>query len=74
MEFETVYLMGLAEEVLPSWASAKKGDQSVEMREERRNCFVAITRAERHLILTYARQYNGYRKAPSRFLREMGLV
>jgi DNA helicase-2/ATP-dependent DNA helicase PcrA len=74
MEFERVYLIGLAEDVLPSWAAVKKGDQSREMREERRNCFVAITRAEKHLTLSYARRYNGYPKAPSRFLVEMGLV
>ncbi len=74
MEFERVYLIGLAEDVLPSWAAVKKGDQSVEMREERRNCFVAITRAEKQLTLSYARRYNGYPKAPSRFLVEMGLL
>lgn len=74
MEFERVYLIGLAEDVLPSWAAVKKGDQSSEMREERRNCFVAITRAERQLSLSYARKYNGYPKQPSRFLKEMSLA
>lgn len=74
LEFKHVYLMGLAEDQLPSWAAVKKGDDSLEMREERRNCFVAITRAQESLTLTYAHSYYGYRKTPSRFLREMGLI
>lgn len=74
MEFKHVYLIGLAEDQLPSWAAVKKGDDSLEMREERRNCFVAITRTQESLTLTYAESYYGYRKNPSRFLREMGLI
>ncbi len=74
LEFSHVFLMGMAEEILPSWAAVKKGDESAEMREERRNCFVAITRVENHLTLSYAKRYNGYAKAPSRFLIEMGLI
>jgi len=74
LEFRHVYLVGLAEDQLPSFQSIKKGPDSREMREERRNCFVAITRAEESLTMTYALQYFGYPKMPSRFLREMGLV
>jgi DNA helicase-2/ATP-dependent DNA helicase PcrA len=44
------------------------------MQEERRNCFVAITRTIETLTLSYAGKYNGWRKAPSRFLGEMGLL
>ena len=73
-EFHTVFLIGLAEEVLPSWQSLKKGDESPDMEEERRNCFVAITRAENHLVLSHARRYRGRRKPPSRFLKEMGVI
>jgi DNA helicase-2/ATP-dependent DNA helicase PcrA len=73
LEFKRVYLIGLVEDQLPSWASTKKGDDSFEMREERRNCFVAITRAEEALTLTYSDRYFGYAKAPSRFLTEMGI-
>lgn len=72
MEFKHVYLIGLVEDELPSYYARKKGDQSDEMREERRNCFVAITRAEESLTLTFSTSYFGYQKAPSRFLREMG--
>lgn len=73
MEFKHVYLIGLVEDELPSYFAKKKGDHSEDMREERRNCFVAITRAEDTLTLTYADRYYGYPKEPSRFLNEMGL-
>lgn len=73
MEFHHVFLIGLVEDELPSWAAVKKGAESAEMREERRNCFVAITRAEETLTLTYAGEYFGWSKKPSRFLEEMGL-
>ncbi len=74
MEFKHVYVTGLAEEQLPSFQSIKKGPDSREMQEERRNCFVAITRAEVSLTLTYSESYFGWSKLPSRFLREMGLL
>lgn len=74
MEFDYVYLVGLAEENLPSFQSIKKGDNSREMQEERRNCFVAITRCQKVLSMTYALQYFGWGKRPSRFLYEMGLL
>lgn len=72
-EFDFVYLIGLAEDVLPSFQSKKKGDKSVELEEERRNCFVALTRTKEILTLSYADAYYGYSKAPSRFLCEMGI-
>jgi DNA helicase-2/ATP-dependent DNA helicase PcrA len=44
------------------------------MEEERRSCFVAITRVQKTLTVTWARSYSGYAKKPSRFLKEMFLV
>ena len=73
-EFEHVYLAGLAEDVLPSFQSTKKGDRSPEFEEERRNCFVAVTRCQQTLTLSYAGRYWGWAKAPSRFLEEMELL
>ena len=73
MEFGHVYLMGMVEDQLPSWAAVKKGDNSLEMQEERRNCFVAITRAQESLTLTFSKQVFGWSKQPSRFLIEMGI-
>ena len=74
LEFNHVYLAGLVEDELPSFQSIKKGDVSREMQEERRNCFVAITRAQETLTVTYAARYFGWPKRPSRFLNEMQLV
>ena len=73
-EFDHVYLIGLVEDELPSFQSKQKGDRSLEMEEERRNCFVAITRAKKTLTLSYAQRYRGWPKEPSRFLFEMGLL
>jgi DNA helicase-2/ATP-dependent DNA helicase PcrA len=74
MEFEHVYVVALVEDELPSFQAVKKGDDSRELQEERRNCFVAITRAQESLTLTYAGKYRGWSKHPSRFLYEMGLL
>jgi len=73
-EFDFVYVIGLAEDILPSFQSKKKGDPSPEMEEERRNCFVAITRTKECLVLSLGKSYRGWAKEPSRFLVEMGLV
>jgi DNA helicase-2/ATP-dependent DNA helicase PcrA len=74
LEFDSVYVIGLAESIMPSWQSVKQGDNSPEMEEERRNCFVAITRTREHLTLSYASNYRGWHKEPSRFLSEMQLL
>lgn len=74
MEFDHVYLVGLVEDQLPSWSAVKKGVHSHEMQEERRNCFVAVTRSQESLTMTYSRNLFGRTKSPSRFLKEMELV
>lgn len=74
MEFDHVYLLGMVEDQLPSWISIKKGSDSLEMEEERRNCFVAITRTQESLHLTYSDEVNKWKKTPSRFLSEMGIL
>lgn len=74
MEFEHVFLVGVVEDQLPSWAAIKKGNKSREMQEERRNCFVAITRAQERLTVTYSGRIQRWSKEPSRFLFEMGLL
>ncbi len=74
LEFETVYLIGMAEDILPSWHSLKKGNGSAALEEERRGCFVAVTRAGKRLILSWARHYREWPKKPSRFLEEMGCL
>jgi len=71
-QFSYVYLVNACEGMLPSFQSVKAGDTSNEMEEERRNCFVAITRTKEQLVITWPQSYRGYRKQPSRFLTEMG--
>jgi DNA helicase-2/ATP-dependent DNA helicase PcrA len=73
-QFSHVYLIGMVDEELPSFQSLQRGSQSLDVEEERRNCFVAITRAVDTLTLSYADKYRGWAKKPSRFLQEMGLV
>ena len=72
-EFDTVYLIGLAEGILPSWHSLKSNG-GAQIEEERRECFVAITRTKQRLILSRAGRYRGWPKNPSRFLEEMGCL
>src|ERR1035438_421491 len=74
LEFDTVFVIGLAEGEMPSWQSTKKGDDSPEMEEERRNCFVAITRTKENLNLSTAKNYRGWDRQPSRFLKEMAFI
>lgn len=71
-EFENVFLIGLVEGELPSWQSLKAAAEG-EIEEERRNCFVAVTRTEERLYLSYADKYRGYAKQRSRFLDEMAI-
>ena len=73
LEFEHVYLIGMAQEVFPSVHALRNGPTSQEVEEERRSCFVAITRARETLTLTRSRTYFGYAKRASQFLGEMGL-
>jgi DNA helicase-2/ATP-dependent DNA helicase PcrA len=72
-EFQHVYLVGLAEAQLPSYYAKQKGEHSRAIEEERRSCFVAITRVQSQLTLTFATSYFGWPKQPSRFLTEMGI-
>jgi len=74
LEFPQVYLAGMEEGIFPSYLSATSDDPE-ELEEERRLCYVGITRAEKSLTLTCAKkrmvrgevQYNRM----SRFLKEI---
>ena len=71
LEFDYVYVIGMEESTFPSERAIEAG--SIE--EERRLCYVAMTRAAKRLTLTYSetRQYGHAMRtlAPSRFLREI---
>lgn len=72
-KYESVYLAGLAEEVLPSLYAIRCGNNRRFMDEERRNCFAAMTSTHRILTITFSDSYFGEAKQPSRFLRDMSL-
>ena len=74
LEFRHVYLIGMAQEVFPSIYALREGAGSRQVEEERRSCFVAVTRARDTLTLTRSRNYYGYSKDPSQFLAEMGVA
>ncbi|MCY4001834.1 MAG: ATP-dependent helicase [Bacteroidetes bacterium] len=73
LEYDTIYLMGLAEEILPSWSSIQYEHSSL-LDEERRACFLAITQTKKRVIFSRADHYHGDQKSPSRFLEEMGFL
>jgi DNA helicase-2/ATP-dependent DNA helicase PcrA len=63
LEFDYIWLVGLAESVLPSWQSLQPNARPAELEEERRNCFVAITRTKKTLVLSRAGQYGAGRSS-----------
>ncbi len=73
LEFNYVWIIGFVEQIIPSWQSLKAGASPAELEEERRNAFVAITRTQKQLVISYACQYRGWRRKLSRFLEEMNL-
>ncbi len=74
LEFPCVYMCGMEENIFPG-AMAVFGDNEEDMEEERRLCYVGITRAMQKLTLTSAarRMRNGdvVFNPPSRFIREI---
>ena len=73
LEFPEVYIVGLEEGILPHHRSISDGDESID--EERRLCYVGLTRAEDELTLSMPltrMKWGKPRKTlPSRFLYEM---
>ena len=72
LEFDTVFLVGMEEGLIPHMRAVLDPGQ---MEEERRLCYVGMTRARNRLVLTRARErsYFGDRRValPSRFLSEI---
>ena len=74
LEFSTVFIAGMEEGLLPHIRSIETGDPS-ELEEERRLCYVGITRAKKQLYVSKASR-RGFRGStepsiPSRFLHEI---
>ncbi len=74
LEFPLVFIVGLEDGLFPHSRSAT---DAAELEEERRLCYVAITRAERYLYVTHAMKRRVYGEElasePSQFLNEMPL-
>ena len=76
LEYHTVFIPGFEENILPHQKSvAEKGNLGVE--EERRLCYVALTRAKREAYITFCNKRNMYGcynmsyTTPSRFLQDL---
>ena len=67
LEFDTVFLIGANEGSVPY----KKAKNSVQIEEERRLFYVAMTRAKEILKISYVKQKNGKSISPSRFVQEL---
>lgn len=74
LEFNTVFLVGMEEGVFPHYRSLEDQDPN-ELEEERRLCYVAMTRAQKHLYLSATERrylYNNVQYNPvSRFISEI---
>ena len=72
LEFDTVFVVGMEEQLFPSLMAY---DSTRQMEEERRLLYVAITRAEKRCLLSYAKSRFRYGKVeygmPSRFLKDI---
>lgn len=75
LEFKNVFVVGLEEGLFPL---ARATFSAAELEEERRLMYVAITRAEERIVLSYTAKRYMYGKSnlqvPSRFLSELGIV
>jgi DNA helicase-2/ATP-dependent DNA helicase PcrA len=72
LEFNSVFLMGLEEGVFPSYRSVQEEGR---LEEERRLCYVGMTRARKNLFISHAKRRTLYNQtsynAPSRFIDEI---
>ncbi len=75
LEFDYVFVVGMEEGVFPHFNAIYEGDRSA-IEEERRLCYVAITRAKKELYLLNAKRRmlfgNSQSNPPSRFIEEIG--
>lgn len=68
LEFPVVFIVDIAEDILPM---TKKMSSQKDLEEERRLCYVALTRAQKKLYLLYPKWRHGRYQKPSRFLTNM---
>ena len=70
LQFDRVWVVGLAESVIPSFHAVKSG-RIQDIEEERRSLYVAVTRTKSELTLSYPSIQHGWQRRQSRFLSEM---
>ncbi|KAI2488939.1 UvrD-like helicase C-terminal domain [Fragilaria crotonensis] len=76
MEFDVVFVVGNEDGTFPTTQAVQEGDGSVALDEERRLCYVAMTRAKNRLFLTWRKEVSFFQgdglrtteREPSRFL------
>lgn len=75
LEFENVFLIGLEEGLFPSLKGISEAQDKEDLEEERRLCYVAITRAKKKLYISNAQMRTIFGKTtfqrPSRFIKEL---
>ncbi len=75
LEFKSVFVVGLEEKLFPSYRDEDRQREPEKIDEERRLFYVAITRSEQYLTLSFAKdryQYGEFKKKdPSRFITEI---
>lgn len=73
LEYDNIFLIGMEEELLPHKRTILDG---TDINEERRLCYVGVTRARKKLVMTYAKERKIYNKMlprfKSRFMIELG--
>ena len=67
LEFDTVFIIGANEGIVPY----KKAETKEEIEEERRMFYVAMTRAKKRLVISYTKEKNGKKIDVSRFVNEI---
>ncbi|MBX7222429.1 MAG: UvrD-helicase domain-containing protein [Blastocatellia bacterium] len=73
LEFPYVWIVALEQNVLPTYQATKAQGphRTAKIEEERRLLYVAMTRAQKQLTLSHARERNGYATEPSMFLEHL---
>ncbi|MCL2378227.1 MAG: UvrD-helicase domain-containing protein [Defluviitaleaceae bacterium] len=77
LEFNTVFVVGMEENIFPS-SRAARGEDPTALEEERRLCYVGFTRARQSLYISHAMKrlrYDGFHNnPPSRFLKDVPVL
>lgn len=75
LEYPVVFIVGMEENLFPSGRAVEETNDLTALEEERRLCYVGMTRAEKKLFLTHARNRKVWgaeqQNPPSRFIKEL---